>query len=188
MTLLIIGVVLFCVLHLFPALLPAIRTSVQGKLGENTYRGLFALLIVGSLVVIVFGWKSASPTHVYVPPLQSNPLTSLLILAGLILFFAAQTNGNIKRVIRHPQMTGTMLWGIAHLLLNGDSRSVALFGSLTVWALLEILLINRRDGARAKPGPAALRNDLIPIVAGVLVFGAIMHFHATLFGVSAYPT
>lgn len=188
MTLLTVGIALFCLLHLVPAMQPQFREDLHGKLGENAYRGLFSLLIVGSLVVIVFGWKSASTTHVYVPPLQSGPLASVLILAGLVLFFAAQTNGNIKRIVRHPQMTGTMLWGIAHLLLNGDSRSVALFGSLTVWALLEIVLINRRDGAWEKPGPAGLKNDLIPVVAGVVVFGAIMHFHATLFGVSAYPS
>lgn len=185
MTLLVIGIILFCLVHLFPAMLPSVRATLQARLGDKPYQGLFSLLIVGSLVVIVFGWKSTTPTGVYTPPLPPNPLTSLLVFFALVLFIASQTSGNIKRFVRHPQMTATILWGIAHLLVNGDSRSVALFGGLTMWAVLEILLINRRDGAWQKPGPAALKYDLVPLLAGAILFAAMMHFHATLFGVPA---
>ena len=187
MTLLVVGILVFCLLHLFPAMAPAARDKLQKKLGENPYRGLFSLLIVGSLVVIVFGWKSALPETVYRPPLAANAVTSVMILAGLVLFFASQANGNIKRFVRNPQMTGTILWGIAHLLTNGDSRSVALFGGLSVWALAEIMLCNRRDGAWQKPGPAPVKSDLIPLVIGIVVFAGVLHFHAALFGVSAIP-
>lgn len=187
MTLLVIGILLFGLLHLFPALQPAARDKLQQKLGNNPYRGLFSLLIVGSLVVIVFGWKLAQPEPVYQPPLAANLFTSVLILAGLVLFFASQANGNIKRFVRHPQMTGTLLWGGAHLLTNGDTRSVALFGGLSIWALLEIMLCNRRDGAWQKPGPAPFSSDLVPIVIGVVAFAGLLHFHAALFGVSAIP-
>lgn len=185
MTILVLGIILFCLVHLLPAMLPSVRGALQEKLGENPYKGLFSLLIIGSLVIIVVGWKAATPAVIYAPPLPPNLLSALLIFLGLVLFFASQTNGNIKRFIRHPQMTGTILWGVAHLLVNGDSRSVALFGGLTLWAVLEILLINKRDGAWQKPGPAPLKYDIIPLVIGAVAFGAVMHFHATLFGVSA---
>ncbi len=187
MTMLVLGILLFCLIHLFPALLPSARDSLQQKLGENPYRGLYSILIIGSLVVIVFGWKSATPSIVYQPPLPPNPLSSLLIFLGLVLFFASRSDGNIKRFIRHPQMSGTVLWGIAHLLVNGDSRSVALFGGLTLWAVLEILLINKRDGAWQKPGPAAIKYDLVPLVVGAVAFAALVYFHAALFGVAAIP-
>jgi len=185
MSLLVTGVFVFCFTHLYPALLPESRQHLQGKLGDNAYRGLFSLLVLGSLVAIVIGWRTATPTVVYAPPLQANPVTSVLILIGLVLFFASQAPGNIKRFIRHPQMTGTILWGIAHLLTNGDSRSVALFGGLTAWAIVEVVMINRRDGQWEKPGSAALRYDLLPLAIGVIVFAAIAYFHANLFGVSA---
>ncbi len=187
MTMLVLGILLFCLIHLFPAMLPSARDSLQQKLGENPYRGIYSLLIIGSLIIIVYGWKSAAPTVVYQPPLPPNPLSSLLILLGLVLFFASKFNGNIKRFVRHPQMTGTVLWGAAHLLVNGDSRSVALFGGLTLWAILEILLINRRDGAWQKPGPAAIKYDLIPLAIGAVAFAALVYFHAALFGVAAMP-
>ena len=34
----------------------------------------------------------------------------------------------IKRVLRHPQLKGLGLWSAGHLCLNGDSKSLLLFG------------------------------------------------------------
>lgn len=187
MALLISGVIIWSLTHLSRCIFPGARSRLQKKLGENPYRGLFSLVIIGSLILIVFGWKSVTPTAVYAPPLTSGPLTSGLILIGFVLFFASQVPGNIKRFIRHPQMTGTLFWGVAHLLSNGDSRSVTLFGGLTIWAVLEVLMINRRDGEWQKPTPAAIKYDVIPVVIGAVAFAAVLYFHAALFGVSPVP-
>ena len=187
MSLLIAGVVIWSLAHLFPSVLPATRDGLMRKLGENPYRGLFALVIIGSLILIVLGWKRAVPSALYAPPFAANPVISALVLIGLILFFASQAAGNIKRFVRHPQMVGTMLWGVAHLLTNGSTRDVALFGGLTVWAIVEILMCNRRDGKWQKPAPAAVKSDLVPIVIGSAVFAAVLYFHGTLFGVPAIP-
>lgn len=187
MSLLIVGVIIWSLAHLFPSVLPGTRKQLAEKLGENPYRGLFSLVIIGTLIVIVLGWRSAVPTALYAPPLAANPLTSVMILLGFVLFFASQTPGNMKRIVRHPQMTGTILWGAAHLLTNGGSRSVVLFGGLTVWALLEIIMINRRDGKWQKPARAAIKYDLIPVMVGVAAFAVVLYFHANLFGVPAMP-
>lgn len=187
MSLLIIGIVIWSLTHLFPSVLPRTRDGLVSKLGENQYRGIFALLIIGSLVLIVLGWKQATPSALYAPPFAASPLTSALVLIGFILFFASQTPGNIKRFLRHPQMAGTLLWGAAHLLTNGDTRSVTLFGGLTLWAILEIVMCNRRDGKWRKPGPAAIKFDVIPVVIGSVVFAAVLYFHGALFGVPAIP-
>lgn len=187
MTLLHIGIALWCLAHLFPATLPATRNALRARLGDKPYRGLFSLVILASLVLIVIGWRNTAPTPVYAPPLAPGPIISVLMLVALFLFFAAKTQGNVKRVIRHPQMSAVIVWGSTHLLVNGDSRSVALFGSLTAWAVLEILLINRRDGARVRPGPAPARQDLIPLGLGTVVFAVLANFHALLFGMPAFP-
>jgi uncharacterized membrane protein len=93
-------------------------------------------------------------------------------------------NGHLKRVLRHPQMAGTILWAVSHLLTNGDSRSVTLFGTLAVWALLEIVMINRRDGPVTGSEAASGKFDLIAVVIGVVVFAVVGHFHQALFGVA----
>ena len=187
MTLLIAGLALWCATHAFPAVAPATRAALQQKLGRQPYRGVFSLFILAALLLIVFGWKSAVPRAVYTPPMGPGLVSSVLVLAGLILFFASQFNGHLKRITRHPQMTGTLLWAIAHLMTNGDSRSLALFGTLAVWALFEIVMINRRDGPLTEPPAASAKFDLIAVVIGGVVFAVVGHFHMQLFNVSALP-
>lgn len=185
---LLVGVLIFCLAHLFPAVLPESRAKLEQKLGENPYRGVFSLVIVGALVVIVLGWRSAVPTALYNPPMSPGPAPSLLVLIGFVLFVASQVPGNFKRLLRHPQMIGTLCWGIAHLLTNGSSRSVILFGGLSAWALIEILMINRRDGPSRKPAAAPIKFDVIAIVIGLVAFAAVAYFHAAWFGVASMPT
>jgi len=187
MTMLIAGLALWVATHAFPAVAPARRAALQLKLGKQPYRGVFSLVIVAALILIVFGWKSAVPAAVYAPPLGPGIVSSVLVLAGLILFFAAQFNGHLKRITRHPQMTGTILWALAHLLTNGDSRSLVLFGTLGAWALFEIVMINRRDGAVTEAPAASGKYDLVAVVIGVAVFAIVGHFHMQLFNVSALP-
>lgn len=187
MTLLIAGITLWFVTHLFPAAAPGARDKLIRTLGENPYKGVFSLLILAALLMIVFGWKSAIPSTLYVPPMGPGPVPSVLVLFGLIIFFASQTGGHIKRLIRHPQMTGVLFWSTAHLLANGDSRSVSLFGGFALWAVLEIILINRREGPRDDRPAVSISQDLVTIVIGGVVFALVGQFHLQLFGVSVVP-
>ncbi len=184
MALFLAGITIFCVVHLFKAIAPASRENVVFKLGENPYKGIFSLLIIGSLVMIVYGWKATMPSAIYVPPLNPGIVPSVLVFVALVLFFASQMSGYIKRALRHPQMIGTIVWAVSHLLTNGDSRSVILFGALGIWALLEIILCNRRDGPRTELPEAAGKFDLIALVVGGAAWGLIGHFHLQLFGVA----
>lgn len=187
MSLLVFGIITWSLAHLFPAVFLGTRTQLRNKLGEGPYRGLFSLVILGTLLLIVFGWKAASPSVVYVPPMAAGPITSGLILIGFVLFFASRVPGNIRRFVRHPQMVGTLVWAVAHLLSNGDTRSVALFGGLAIWAALEIVMINRRDGAWQKPEAAAIKLDIVSVVIGLAAFALVFYFHSRLFGVSPAP-
>ncbi len=187
MALLVAGIALWIAVHLFPAYAPTRRQALLQRLGENPYKGLFSLLIVASLVMIVFGWKQATPQAVYAPPLAPGIVPAVLVFVGLVLFFAAQMAGHLKRVLRHPQMLGTILWALAHLLTNGDSRSVTLFGALLAWAVVEILLCNRRDGPRTELPAATAKWDVVAVVVGIAAFALLGHFHAWLFGVAPLP-
>jgi len=81
-------------------------------------------------------------------------------------------------------MVGTLVWAVAHLLTNGDSRSVALFGGLAIWAIFEVVMINRRDGTWQKSERAAVRFDIVSVVIGLAAFALVFYFHSRLFGVS----
>ena len=187
MSLLLTGMLIWIVAHSFKATAPDRRDALVAKFGEQPWRGVFSLVILASLLMIVFGWKAAVPGAVYAPPLAPGIIPSLLVLIGLVLFFAAQMNGNIKRILRHPQMAGTIVWAVAHLLTNGDSRSIVLFGGMALWAFYEIIMINRREGPRGTLPPASIKFDLIAVAVGVVAFAVVGHFHLQLFGVAPIP-
>lgn len=187
MTLLMVGILMFTLAHLFPAAAKASRDSLSGRLGANRYQGLFALFILSSIVVIVFGWKSAQPSLVYAPVVAPGLVTSGLMLVASILFIASVMPTNLKRWIRHPQMTGTLIWSVTHLLANGDSRSIALFGCLGLWTILEMLLCSKRDGAWQKPEPVSLAKDVVFVIVGAVLFAVFAYSHRWLFGVAVVP-
>jgi uncharacterized membrane protein len=154
------------------------------RLGSNPYRGLFTLVIVASLVLMVFGWRQIIPETLYSPPAWGRLAAAPLMLIAFVLFVASNMAGNLKRWLRHPQLTGVATWAVAHLLANGEDRSVLLFGVMLVWALLAIVLINRRDGAWQKPAKAAVKMDVINIVVALVVYALMVWLHPILFNVS----
>ena len=176
MSLLTAGLLIFTSAHLRPAASPATRAQLAGKLGENAYRGIFSVIIVASLVLIVFGWKATVPALLYVPPAGGGPVISALVFFAFVMFVTSKARSNYRRLVRHPQMMAVILWAVAHLLVNGDSRSVLLFGGLGVWAIFEIVLCNKRDGEWKKP-------DVVPFSADLMVVAIAATAFAALFGV-----
>jgi len=183
---LILGVVVWSAVHLFPCVAVATRARVVERLG-NPYQGVFALAIVGSIVLMVLGWRSTVPSLLYAPPAWTRLATNVLMFVGLVLFAASGLPTNIKRVIRHPQLTGFGIWAAAHLLSNGDSRSVVLFGGLGLWSVVAMAALNRRDGAWEKPEPQPISAELKPAIAAVVAFVLVFLAHPWIAGVSPTP-
>ena len=187
MLLLIAGILLWSVTHLFKAKGVDARARLIASLGELPYKGPFALLIVASIVLMVAGWKSTLPTALWNPPAFMRHVTMLLMPIAVILFISARAPTDIKQFIRHPQLTGVKLWAVAHLLTNGEVRSVVLFGGLLAWAVLEVIFINRRDGAWKKPAPVGMAKTVISAVIGLIVTGVIVYAHPWLSGMPLMP-
>ncbi len=187
MLLLIIGVLAFAALHLMKGVAPEFRANIAKKVGENPYKGLFSLALVVSIALMVFGWQATEPTILYDFTAWAHPVTALLVLFAFILFAAANGKSNIGRVLRHPMLSGLVLWSIGHLLMNGDDRSLVLFGGMGIWAIVEMIVLNKRDGPYTKPKARPLIKELIPVIAGIVVFGVFILLHPILFGVSPLP-
>ena len=184
MTLLAIGVLLFAGLHLIKSLAPGLRAACLAKLGDGGYKGVFSLLLLGSIALIVIGWRSSVPQFIYMPVPGLHSLAMALILLAFLLLVVSSRPSRLRQLVRHPQLSGVLLWGCAHLLLNGDSRSLLLFGGLALWALAEIFAINRRDGVWIKDEPPGLAADAVNLVITVVVVAAVVYIHPWLAGVS----
>ena len=183
MTILVLGIVMWSAVHAVPGLAPGFRQAIVGRLGVGPFKALFALAIVASLAMMVIGWRGTMPQAVYQPPPWGRSAAIGLMLVSVYLFGAARRPAMIKRVIRHPQLTGMAVWSIAHLLANGDHRSLVLFGGLGAWAIVEMLIINRRDGAWTRPESPPLSRELLGIVITLVVFAVLAWAHPWFAGV-----
>ncbi|MFT4768397.1 MAG: putative membrane protein [Glaciecola sp.] len=185
MGLLLAGVLLFTGTHLFLSLAPKQVNAAKQGIGEGGVKGLVSVLSVAGLALLVLGWRSSETTWLYTVPPSVRTFAIGLIVLALYLFVVSNRSSVIKRLVRHPQLSGVLLWATAHLLLNGDSRSIVLFGGMACWALLEILLINRREGVWKKPVPPGLATELLTIVAALIFVTFVAWAHPWLAGVPA---
>ena len=186
MILLILGLLIWCGVHLIPSLAVSFRSRLIGDWGEKKYKMVFALCIVLSIVLMVLGWRATVPVSVYTPPAWGRHLTGLLVLVAFLLIAAAKSATNIKRYIRHPQLIGILFWSVGHLLANGDIRSLILFAVLGIWAGVEMICINKREGTWIKQEPLPLSAELVVLLKGVAVYLVFLLLHPYLFGVKPW--
>lgn len=186
MAVLIVGLVIFLGVHSLRAIAPAWRDAAIRKLGEGAYKGIYALMALFGLALVVWGFSTASGQggFLYVPPAGLRHLTEALMLPALVLAVAsALPPGHVRRVVRHPLLIATILWSLAHLVVNGEVAAVVLFGGFLAWAVLDLLAQSRRP-ATVLPRPAVL-YDAIAVVAGAALYGALVwRLHLWAFGVS----
>ena len=174
---------IFSIAHLFVAIAPYKRKKVMAKMGVGPYKGFIALGILSSIVLMVIGWRATQPEYLYFLPAWVRYITYIMVYLTFILFVASQVKTNIKRVLRHPQLTGLLFWCVGHLLVNGDSRSLVLFAGLFVWAKVQIIMTNRRDGEWVKPEPVPVRNDVLTVIGGSIAFVLFTFAHPYIAGV-----
>lgn len=180
MTLLVLGLLVWSVAHVFKAAAPAARANLAARLGQGPSRGLFAALIVLGLLLMTFGYRAAPYVALYTPPDWTVHLNNLLMLGAVFLFGMSMSKGRTRAWLRHPQLSSVVVWSAAHLLVNGDLASLLLFGGLGVWALASIALINARDGAWVRPEPGPLKGDVRLVIITVVAYALITAVHAWL--------
>ncbi len=187
MDLLITGLIAFIGLHLIPYFGIRFRMAMIGRIGKAGYRAVFALAALAGLTAIVLGWQATPVELIYQPPAWGIHATPLFVLIAFLLFISSGAPTNIKRFVRHPQMTGILLWATGHLLSNGENRSVLLFGSFAVWAVVAMLAANRRDGTWEKAAAYPFIKDVVTVVIALALYGTAIYFHEAVIGVRPMP-
>lgn len=151
-----------------------------------------ALMLV-SMCFIVIGIATPNPTSVR----SESKLDDEDIVRGML------------RVTRHPFLWGVALWGLGHLLVNGDLASLILFASMFGLALFGTSSIDakRKRALGDKWDAFAVRTSNVPFGAiaagrqqlrlgeigwwriglGVVVWAALLVAHPYAFGVTALP-
>lgn len=228
MTMLIAAAAFFVLLHLLVSG-TALRAGIVKVIGEGAYMGLFSLASLGGIVWLSMSYGDArgSGEVFWGASTGARHGAILLMLISLLLVVPGLTTPNptsvkqegalnrpdavkgMLRITRHPFLWGVAIWGLAHLLVNGDTPSFILFGAMLALAVFGTASI---DAKRKKAlGPSwdafAAQTSNLPFAAilsgkqplklgeigwwrillGVAVWGGLLFAHPFLFGVSPLP-
>lgn len=186
MAIFLLGLIVFFGTHFFTALMRPQRGALIAKLGEKPFKGLYALVSLAGFVLIILGWPNADASPLYTPPYFLRHVTFALMAISVILLVAAYAPaGRIAAAVKHPMLAGVKVWAFAHLLSNGEVRSVLLFGAFLAYAVIDRIAVKKRNAPTPAAGP--VRNDIIVIVVGLVAYGVIAHFlHRYIAGVALY--
>ncbi|MEM8657432.1 MAG: NnrU family protein [Pseudomonadota bacterium] len=179
MIVLIGGVALWWAAHVFKRLMPGARATLQDKLGDAS-KGVMAGVILGSVLLMVLGYRAADFIYVYAPPTWGVHLNNLLMLFAIALFGMGSSKGKARSWFRHPMLMGLGTWAIAHLLVNGDLASLILFGGLLLWVPFAMWRINAAEPAWERPAPGPASGDVRLLVITLVIYAVIAALHTWL--------
>lgn len=174
--LMILGIALWIGAHVFKRLAPEIRSG----LGEKG-KGPVALVLLLSVVLMVIGYRNSAFVPVYDLGAGAKHVAVIVMLPVIAFMGLGSSSSRVFITMRHPMLTGFVLWTGVHLLANGDRDSIVLFGSLGAWAILQMWLINREEGyftPKRKEGTVA--GDVRLLIISVVLYAVIAAVHIWL--------
>jgi len=191
MLLFILGLVLFFGIHMLP-FYPEYRVQLIEKLDSDTidaeimYKIIFSVISLLGLIFIGVGKGSMEFIGLWDIPVFFRYVAVVLILASFILMVAAYPPNNIKRYVPHPMLTGVIVWGVTHMLVNGDVVSLILFGNFVAYSVVAIKLTSKRQCDKNSDQDIQEKIPVIKdaIVIGIAMFGflLLLWLHKPLFG------
>lgn len=187
---LVAGLAIFLGVHSIAIFAGGWRERTVARIGLQPWKIVYTVLSIVGFVLIVRGYAQArlDPVPVYEPPFWMRHVSMLLMLPVFPLLLSAHLLGRIKSAVKHPMLTATKAWAVAHLLANGMLADVLLFGAFLVWAVLDRISVGKRPQPAARARPGSTRNDVIAVVAGLAIY--VLFFvwaHQKLFGMPPMP-
>lgn len=175
MGLLILGVALWWGGHFFKRVAPGARANMGDK-----GKGVIALVLAASILLMIFGYRMADGAFFWGRHPATVGINNLLMIAALYFMSPGPRKGALFHKMRHPMLTGFLLWTFAHLLVNGDTPSFVLFGGLGLWAIAEMVVINRAEPDWTPHPKGSIKKDAIFVAASVVLLVVIGFVHTWL--------
>ncbi|WP_376093396.1 NnrU family protein [Roseomonas sp. CCTCC AB2023176] len=201
-----------------------LRGAVVARTGEKAFTGVFSLASAVSITLLVLAWQNAPTTPLWFPPRVLSWLLVVLMLLAFVLFAGSVMTRNatslgqgsaleqeprgMVRITRHPMLWSFAIWGIVHVIGNGDTAAILFFGAFALTALLGMPSLDAKVAARDPAGwrgfasrtsllpfgavlsgrnRIAWREILWPLLIGGAAWAALLHLHPAIFGVSPIP-
>lgn len=186
MTSLIVAAAFFVLLHLLVSG-TRLRTAIVGTIGEGPYMGLFSLASLGGIVWLAMAYGEARGVGATYWDTGAAGRHSALLIQLIAFFFiviglltpnptSVKQEASLERpdlvrgvlrVSRHPFLWGVAIWAVGHLLVNGDTPGVLLFGSMLALAIFGTYSIDakRRRALGTSYEAFAAQTSNIPFAA-----------------------
>jgi uncharacterized membrane protein len=204
-----------------------LRGFLAKSLTEAGYLGLFSVIAAVTLVWLAWAYANAPYQEFWYGAPWLMTVTWIVMIPAVLftvlgfatpnptavqaerLFAEPDVVQGVLRITRHPVMWGLGLWGIAHMITNGDLASLIFFGSLALLAfggaasqqarkrqLLGASWDRFASATSYVPFAAIMagRNRLVwseiglwRILLAVVAYIALIGFHLPIIGVSPMP-
>ena len=167
------GLVLWSLSHGFKRMFPELRNT----LGSGA-RGIVTLGIIIAIALMTLGYKTAEDIILWQAHDVFWVINNGLMLVVIYMFSAAGAKTRLSLVMRHPMLNATMIWAVAHILVNGDLASLILFGGLGAWAYITRIVVDR--DAWEIPNPPSWGKEIGVMVTSVILYVGLIHIHDLL--------
>lgn len=158
-----LAISVFLATHLVPSL-PGVRAGLISAVGTRAYIAGYGLVSLITLIWVIVAMLQAPVVLLWAPTgwqavvtIVLSPLALFLIITGAMsdnpLSLSCRKAADAKpaaivSVTRHPIFWGAALWSASHIPPNGDTRSLLLFGTLSILAVSGFWLGDRRAKRR----------------------------------------
>jgi uncharacterized membrane protein len=184
---LILGLVVFFGVHAISLVALGWRDRMVERVGTGAWRRYYSIAAAVGLYLLISGYGAARGTDgfLYVTPPAFRYLAALLMLPAFALALASVFRGRISARAKHPLLLATILWSVAHLLTNGATADVLLFGCFLAWSVAVRISLEHRPQRPPIALPASATNDLVVVIGGLAAYVLVAFWlHARLFGVA----
>ncbi|MFN3724110.1 MAG: NnrU family protein [Paracoccaceae bacterium] len=201
----------FLLTHAVP-IRPPVKPWLVAGLGRAGFGLAYSALSVGVLVWLI-GAAARAPFVMLWPRAewQNHVTLTAMILACLILALALgrpnpfsfggwrndsfdPARPGIVGLLRHPVLAALLLWSLGHVVPNGDLAHVLMFGGFAGFALLGMVMIDRRrrhdlgpEVWRQRLPARSLRGAAIPMrwLGAIVLMIALIALHPLVIGLPA---
>ncbi len=203
-----------------------LRAPLRRLAGEKAFPGVYSLLVGAAFVWMLYAYGAAPRLELWGRAEWMRWPLVVLMLPACILLVAGLTAPNptivgrdrllasegvargIFAVTRHPMNWAFGIWGVGHLIMNGDSATVILAGGIAFLAFVGSLAQERRKAAELGEGwrRFAEATSFVPFVAitqgraklslreigywriagGFVLWASLLHAHRYIVGVSPF--
>jgi uncharacterized membrane protein len=199
-----------------------LRAPLVAKLGDRGFMLVYSVVALGTLGIAVQLWKAIEPNRLWIAPLWLHIVCVIAMAFAAILFVGSVTAPNpalmgmpaggrprgVQRITRHPMMWSFAIWGIVHIIMSADSRTIVLASGIITLALFGASMQDGKKKAQNAaygdhmaatgfmPFGAQLRGraawnsalpGLVATVGGLALWALLLWGHPLVIGLPALP-